>query len=89
VQSWTAVPEEVPLLATTKTGIHDGSDVTCSGRLIQMWAVMTGKAQSQIVYSCTQQTVSDIDEVECRYYRAFRSTRWLSLSARYVVAAPC
>jgi len=61
-KSWEGTPKELSLEASSEPRKTDvgGADVTCWGRLFQVWAAKTGKAWSSTMDSCVWWTVGDI-----------------------------
>ena len=51
----------------------EGAEVTCSGRLFQTRAAVTGKARSLTVDSRVRLTISDEDELERRWWHGIVS----------------
>jgi len=71
-----------------KTDI-EAVDMTCWGRLFQVWAAATGKARSLTVDIRVRRTFSDSEEEERRHLRGQKSAVYSSSSVRYDGAVPC
>jgi len=71
-----------------KTG-SDCANVTCCGKLFQIWATGTGKARSPTVDNRIRRMTSDDDEAERSQRRSSKLTGSRSSSAKYDGAFPC